>query len=298
MIKIYYVPGFRKTREYMLIKQGLERNPRVKLVDKAEKSDFVFQFYYVKRHEEHYTERFPAEKTVVIDYHDNANWLSSVPCFAYFKRSNVQKVDRGNYVTKERIKRSSKFHPISFAIMDEFISNPHPRITGNVERDLVLSCTLRKTRRPHFNRVRVLDFLTQLNIQGKKQIGNYTRGTMKRFNAPDMREYFRLLRRSRIVVTCNPDKWEGDHRLWEAFANGALVFVDKMYAPMKNKPINGTHCFYYELTNRGLRNLRKKLFYYMEHVAEAERIAKIGHDFAMQYHRPSNRIDEILDVIT
>lgn len=291
MIKIYYVPGFRKTREYLLIKQGLESNDRVNLVASEEESDFVFQFYYIKRHAGHYTEQFDPKKTVVIDYHDSHKWISPVPCRWYFKRSWVQMINKGLYVKKTRVKRHRKFHPISFAIMDEFI------ITENYKRDLVLSCTLRKTRRPHHNRVRVLNFMIQMDIQGKKQIGSLNRGTMKRFNQPDMREYFRMLRQSRIVVTCNPDRWEGDHRTWEAFANGALVFIDKMYTPIKHPLIDGEHCIFYELTNRGLRNLRKKLIYFMEHPDDAETIAKQGYDFTMKYHRASNRIDEILDVI-
>jgi len=41
-------------------------------------------------------------------------------------------------------------------------------------------------------------------------------------------EYVDALSGSQIVVTCNPDGWEGDSRLGEALASGALVFADVM----------------------------------------------------------------------
>ena len=99
-------------------------------------------------------------------------------------------------------------------------------------------------------------------------------------------------------MTCNPDKWEGDHRTWEAFANGPLVFVDRMYTPMVHPLIDGEHCIFYDLSDEGLEELRKKILYFLENPTQAEAIAKAGHEFTMKYHRASNRVDEILDVIT
>jgi len=177
--------------------------------------------------------------------------------------------------------------------MDEFI------IGKDIERDIVLSCTLRKeVRYGHFDRVRVLELLGSMDIEGKAVIGSLSKRIMRRFGESDMREYFKILRRSRIVVTCNPSEHEGDHRTWEAFANGALVFVDRTLTPLRYPLIDGEHCIFYELNNRGLSNLRKKIYYFLEHTEEADTIAKAGHKFTMKYHRTTNRIDEILDVIT
>jgi len=294
MIKIYYVPCYREgTREYRLIRQGLVNNPRVELVDNIGESDFVFQFYYIARHREHYPHDLPPEKTVVIDYHDRSHFKCRIECIAYFKRSWVDRVESsdGKYAIKRVIKHPSHYHPLTLAIMDEFI------ISKDINRDIALSCTLRKKGR-HFNRIRVLELLERMNIRGKTQIGEFNSGHMNRFNKPDMREYFRLLKRSRIVVTCNPTKWEGDHRTWEAFASGALVFVDKIYTPMLHPLINGKHCIFYKMSYQGLRTLRKKILYFLKETNHAEDIAKAGHEFTMKYHRTSNRIDEILEVIT
>ena len=293
MIKIYYVPAYRGgTREFKLIKQGLVSNPRVELVNNIEESDFVFQFYYIARHREHYPHDLPPEKTVVIDYHDRQYFHCPVECIAYFKRSWVVRVESpdGKYATKKVIPHLPHYHPLTFAIMDQFI------ISEDIERDIVLSCTLRRKSR-HFNRIKVLELLEKMDIQGKTQIGGFNAGHMRRFNEPDMREYFRLLKRSRIVVTCNPNKWEGDHRTWEAFANGTLVFIDKIYSPMVHPLIDGKHCIFYEMSPSGLEELRARILYYLKHVEEADTIARVGHEFTMKYHRASNRIDEILDVI-
>jgi len=290
MIKIHYVPATWITREYRLIRQGLVNNSRVELVDSEEKSDFVFLFYTALGHGPQAIHGFPPDKTVFIDYRDQPNVVFPGSCLAYFKRSWVEMVKETNYTTKRPVHRPSNFYPLMLAIMDEFI------IGGNITRDLALSCTIRP-HAGHPNRPRVLDFIKKINIQGKKQLGEFNRGSMSRFNAPDMREYFRLLRRSRIVVTCNPSQWEGDFRTWEAFANGALVFVDKMYTPMAHPLNDGKHCIIYEASDQGLEELRKKILYFLEETNHADAIAKVGFDFAMKYHTASNRIDEILDVV-
>lgn len=290
MIKIYYVPASWITREYRLIRQGLVNNSRVKLVDNEKEGDFIFLFYTALGHGPQAIHGFPPEKTVFIDYRDDPHAVYVGSCLAYFKRSWVEMVKEGNYTTKRDVTRPANFHPLTMAIMDEFI------IGGNVARDIVLSCTVRP-HAGHPNRPRILEAVKKINIQGKKQIGELNRGTMNRFNAPDMREYFRLLRRSRIVVTCNPSQWEGDFRTWEAFANGALVFVDRMYTPMTHPLVDGEHCIIYDASDTGLQELRAVILYYLKHTVEAEAIAKAGFDFAMKYHRASNRIDEILQVI-
>ena len=292
MIKIYYVPCVGGgTREYKLIKQGLVNNPRVELIDNREESDFIFLFYYLSKHKEYYPQDFLPEKTVVIDYHDRSRWLSHVKCFAYFKRSWVVMLKSDGYTTKVAIPRAPHIHPLTMAIMDEFI------IKEEMERDITLSCPLRiKPGNP--NRQRVLDLVRKMDILGKTQIGQLNKGSMRGFNDSNMRDYFKLLRRSKIVVTCNPSRWEGDHRTWEAFASGALVFVDKMWTPLTHPLIDGKHCIFYNLSDSGLIELEERILFYLRHGELAYDIAREGHEFTMKYHRTSSRIDEILNVIT
>ncbi len=300
MIKIYWVPRHTENRESILIGQGLANNPRVELVDNHEDSDFIFHFYYRKHKEREKTKEveafypdFPRDKTVMIDYHDNPNWYCQVPSFAYFKRSWVESVNRRHYTVRRPIQHPPYMHPLTMAIMDEFV------VEEDLKRDVVLSCTVReKEKRGHIDRIRVLRLLEQMNIEGNVQIGQLNKGNMKRFNDYDMKHYFRYLKRSRIVVTCNPSKWEGDHRTWEAFANGALVFVDRTLTPLVHPLVDGKHCIFYDLSDYGLRILRNKILYFIEETNHAEDVARVGHEFTMKYHRTSNRIDEILDIIT
>jgi len=305
MIKIYWVPRYKENRESCLIGQGLANNPRVELVDNHEESDFIFHFFYRKYKDaeknreimQFYSQEYPRHKTVMIDYHDNPNWYCQVPCFAYFKRSWSFGINEGRYTVRQPIQHPLYMHPLTMAIMDEFISDPHHY--KNSKRDVILSCTLRKKeKRGHIDRIRILRLLKHMKLQGNVQIGQFNKGNMKRFNAPDMRGYFDLLRRSRIVVTCNPSKWEGDHRTWEAFANGALVFVDRTLTPLVHPLIDGKHCIFYDLSDEGLEKLQKKIFFFLANPQWADDIAKAGHEFTMKYHRSSNRIDEILEVIT
>jgi len=296
VVKIYYPPAVhRETREYLLIKQGLENNSRVELVGSEPESDFVFQFYYVKRRSREFPPiTSPPEKTVIIDYHDKPRWFfpEGEKMLAYFKRSWTEMEHKENYTIRKECPKPENVYPITFAIMDEFI------VYEEMERDYTLSCTFRPVKhRQHLNRERVLTLLKGIYIPGKVQLGSYTKGSMKRFNAPDMQEYFRLLKRSKIIITCNPGRWDGDHRTWEALANGALVFVDTMSFPLSHPLIDGKHCIFYEPSDNGLMRLWKKILYYIENQGEAEAIAKEGHEFAMKYHRTSNRIDEILEVI-
>lgn len=293
MIKVHYVPSRKITREYRLIRQGLENNRRIELVDNEEESDFVFLFYTVFKHNHDYIPASPPNKIVFLDYMDKPHrvWSVGRKYLAYFKRSWVEEIYAGNYTTKRVIPRPSNFHPLTMAIMDEFI------IDEDLGRDIVLTCVIRPHKR-HPNRPRTLNFIKGMNIQGKTQIGKFNEGRSRWFNNEEMREYFRLLKRSRIVVTCNPGRWEGDHRTWEAFANGALVFVDRMYTPMIHPLIDGKHCIFYDLSDKGLEQLRKKILYFLQETDHADDIARAGHEFTMRYHRTMNRIDEILAVIT
>ena len=291
MTEIFFVPRHRETRESHLIKQGIENNPGTRFCRRSHRADFIFQFYFVPRNAAFYCQSYPAEKTVVLDYHDFSHFHLPLGCLAYFKRSWPSPIRQGKYIVKEIIDRPSNYHPISMAILDEFI------LDEDLERDYTLSCTLRAGK--HHNREKVLGIVSSININGKFHIGDYTpRGTMMRFNGPDMKKYFRLLKRSKIIVTCNPDKWEGDHRTWEALAAGALVFVDRMLTPLVHPLIDGKHCIFYEMSDAGLQEMKEKIEYFIRNPGQARTIAMTGHDFAMKYHRSTNRIDEILEVIT
>ena len=286
MINVYFVPSKKITREYHLIEQGLRNNVRINMVDNEKDSDFVFLFYTsLNRHPE-YATKFDPKKTIFIDYHDKSDVVFDVKCKAYFKRSWVE----GGAGIKRSKKWPLHYYPISFAIMDEFLIDDEP------ERSFTLTCTIRPHVR-HVNRPIVLNFIKRMKIDGVTQRGEFNTGSMNRFNDNEMKEYFRLMKRSRLVVTCNPSRWEGDHRTWEAFASGALVFVDRMFVPMIHPLIHYVHCIIYDVTDYGLKELGKQIHYFVENRGHANAITKNGFEYAMKYHRSSNRIDDIFTMI-
>lgn len=56
--------------------------------------------------------------------------------------------------------------------------------------------------------------------------------------------YVNALVESQIIVTVNPNNWEGDSRLGEALASGAVVLVDRMVDPPPQYG-HGHHLYYY-----------------------------------------------------
>ena len=107
--------------------------------------------------------------------------------------------------------------------------------------------------------------------------------------------YYEKMFNSKIVVTCNPDNWEGDYRTWEALSSGALVFVDKMLTPITNPLINEKHIIFYNRNN--FQELKEKILFYLNNPDLAKDISQQGNQHALKYHKPSDRIDEILSYL-
>jgi spore maturation protein CgeB len=100
---------------------------------------------------------------------------------------------------------------------------------------------------------------------------------------------------SRIIVTGNPSDWEGDFRLWESMASGALVFMDTMQTPAPFPLRHGETIVFYSTYNES--DFLAKLHYYLTHEEEARKIARNGYLHALRHHRTVNFIDYILKTI-
>lgn len=100
-----------------------------------------------------------------------------------------------------------------------------------------------------------------------------------------------------MIVTANPDQWDGDMRTWEALASGALVLVDASHTPFPPglALVHGGHVVFYD--NRDRASLLGLLRHYLDHPEEAAAIAKRGQAFALQHHRASSRIDYVDAVV-
>ena len=102
-------------------------------------------------------------------------------------------------------------------------------------------------------------------------------------------DYLGQMFRAKLIVTSNPSDWEGDFRLMEAFASGALIFVDHMYVPRPHPLLHGKHIVYYDNNNK--TDLFEQLYYYRTELESSRRIAVAGYLHAMKYHRAANLMD-------
>jgi spore maturation protein CgeB len=108
-------------------------------------------------------------------------------------------------------------------------------------------------------------------------------------------EYFKQMKNSKIIVTCNPDNWEGDYRLFESLSCKCLVFSDKMITPVINNFIDKKHLIYYDRNN--LELLKENLLYYLNNKDLIDEVSENGYLHALKYHKPEDRILEIINKI-
>lgn len=97
---------------------------------------------------------------------------------------------------------------------------------------------------------------------------------------------------SRIIVTVNPAHWEGDFRLWESMATGALIFVDPLFVPHPFPLEDGKHVVYYSNNNK--TDLWAKLDYYRNNPEIARKVAINGYLHTMTHHRTVSFADYVL----
>lgn len=97
-----------------------------------------------------------------------------------------------------------------------------------------------------------------------KNITNAVLGQVNKGSRNNLNElYFSGMHNAKIIVTVNPAHWEGDFRLWESLASGALVFVDPLHTPMPYPLVHGVHVIFF--SNSDKDDLFRKLDYYRQH---------------------------------
>jgi glycosyltransferase involved in cell wall biosynthesis len=229
-----------------------------------------------------------AQNTVIIDYRDDMRKVYPNQALAYFKRSVVDKANfRFHQFSREVI-------PISYSVRNEFLD--HGAI-WNAERNIDIAVFFNPS--PALNKTQKIYYRTQVAqyVAREFETLNIFVGILGKSGASGRNsyqaEYFELMQRCKIVVTCNPDRWEGDYRLFEALCSGALVIVDNMLTPLANSFKHRSHLVYYDREDISvLGNLIRE---FLSDSKERERIAKNGHSYTLEKHTASSRIDEILD---
>lgn len=230
------------------------------------------------------------KKEIIIDYNDwtdtrnvpNNDVLKNI-C-KYFKRSMVKK-EQG--ISKEIIEYSREIIPISYGIRSDFIE--YDKIFEFVKYNYDICCM--------FNggggfRSIIPNIINK--YQGEKFVGFVT-DCQNRYGVVNTK-YFEILKTSKIIVTANPPDWEGDFRLWEALLMGNLVLCDKMLLPsiIKYPLENKKHLVYYS----NPQELVYLINYYINNETERNKIAKEGRDYCLKYHKFSDRVLEVIEVIS
>ncbi len=288
-IKIFFPDiGSKCSEARWMIAEGLKANPRVLVVSSDEQADYCIN---------HRSCRNPKDRLIMIDYADGYKHIAHAgPCLLYMKRSCVIKENNGfRYIPTVL---SKKMVPIAYAMkhgVENYMNMPSPK---NID----ISCFFNTTcTRPiqHHHRSAVAKFIS--NLRRDPAFSKYkihvgiagASGYDGRNSTDDV--YHKTMIRSKIIVTCNPSMWSGDYRLFESFIGQSMVFVDRMVMPVKHPFEHKKHIYYYHRND--MTNLKNALLYYLEHPEERKQIAVEGQQYVLRYHRPGNRIDEMLQEI-
>jgi glycosyl transferase family 1 len=303
MYKIYF-PLFdhheSRTNEVRLTHEGLLAHPQVTLVDRPELADYLIfcqnhlvdhcplhrQFRSIK-------DRYK-EQTILLDYDDNPHTVFDAADFRwrlYFKRSCVDR--RTGQVMRYP---GLRIIPTAYAVMEDMVAPPpdHDR-----PRRLDLAClfddSVTSAEPYKHGRGRLLQFARQLATThpGAMQIGPVS-STNTAGRSAIHPAYKRCLYDSRIVLHANPDWWEGDSRTWEALASGALLFVDRIHAPIAHPLIDGEHLVFYDFTVAGMAALEARIIHFLGCEPERAAIASRGRDFVLTHHRSIDRVNAIV----
>ena len=263
---------------------GIKSNSSTELCHCLEEADYIFLDF---RHcvDGLYEITHP-DKTIIIDYQDDPQFTFPDPSLLYFKRSVVDTRD-GSFVNYAR-----DITPISYCVKDEYL-NRSSQFSSN--RDIDIAIFFDPAQPPGKARNHYRSLVTQFikNTFGELNTFVGIAGKNGEIGRSEFQsDYFDIMTRSKIVVTCNPDLWEGDYRLFEALSSGSLVLIDRMITPVENPFIDWEHLVYYDRNQLGkLGNTIKEL---LANDAVRSYIANNGYEHAMNYHTASNRISEIL----
>ncbi len=292
-----------RSNEVRLTHAGLASHPRVVLVDDPDGADYlIFCQNHLVSHCPFHAHFQPIKdrlkhRAIMLDYGDDPHRIIDADDFRwalYFKRSCVDRltnrsVDYGDLPVL----------PTAYCVPDEMVDAPDGYGSA---RHIAVSCLFEDAviDSPVFSRARgrLLTFAKQLarDRAFPMQVGLVSECGPVGRSALDSR-YKQCLFDSNIVLHANPDGWEGDSRLWEAVASGALVFVDRMCQPITHPLLDGVHVVFYDLTDGGMQELEDRILYYLSHHEERETIGRQGREFVLAKHRPIHRVNEIIDAL-
>ena len=298
--KVYYCKHVSAgVRFYFLVREGLLHHPHIDLVESPAEADVVVYLPESARWKKSECgDRSLMKKMVVLDEGDGPDLFTldglvhggAKEWLLYFKRSFVKRRD-GKFVGyMPYLLKHSAVLPMTYTIADAYV---RPKFNFLKNRRYEVVTTLRgHAADPVRARVRgYVEEYCKARALGKKCILGQVNGASRRTVDGN---YLESMYQGKIVVTSNPSHWEGDFRLMEAIASGALIMVDTMRAqtsPSSPRP----HLIYYDNHNKS--DLWAKLDHYRDNADEARRVAITGYLHCMKYHRAVNLVDYIFRTV-
>jgi len=212
-------------------------------------------------------------------------------CGAYYKRSWLQGIER-----KPIPKTPKPILPLDYCVLDEYLAVKEPShkdknvvylVLPNKQYAVRRYCVYLVLKAAKFSNS-IIGSVTMQGRTGRRAI----------FAPPENNgfiEYLKMLKRAKILFTAFPDLWDGDSRTWETFSSGSLVFMDTTWIPSPHPIENRKHCVIYNaLSQESLFKAVELARYYLENEAERQYIARTGKDYVLKYHRPVNRVTQML----
>ena len=322
MIKIFLEDGDPASTTWAPLYEGVVSNDRVMMVNSMDDADYcIFHFQgpswkYFQRSEDWpdptlwemgypNASSIPLEKTIYVDCNDSTELMHDHKVKLYLKRSMVSLLGKDG----TRIKREYPEYvkPFSHTCVLNDLKNQTSSFNKDRQYDVI--STFREFDGPlhaaSSARGSASDFHADSN-RFRIQLQNVLKTafpfyctSFKEFNDSGSGDfetsYINHLKNSKIIVTMNPADWEGDNRLYESLACGAMVFCDQLYVDIPDKFIDGKHLIYYNVVD--VDTLCEQILYYLEHQDELNKIARAGYEFVHQFHSPSARIDQILNYL-
>ena len=232
-------------------------------------------------------------KIIHYDYRDT-NFLEYEiieNCLKSFKRSVLQRD------SDKVINDFSKIEHISHCALNEYYLYSH------YEKKYDIGCFFDISDIKHLGirRFNLIDTLLCCKIKnsligtstGKKQKARLAIFSNDFFN--EFYTFLKLQSACKIIFTAQPSHCEGDNRTWEAMASGGLVFMDKMFPHYKYPLIDEKHCIFYDALNRNsILEAYDKAKYYLKNNEKRIKIAKEGFEYVKKYHRPINRVKQMI----
>lgn len=230
-----------------------------------------------------------ASKIVIIDYSDPPT-IDFIPSDIiekvgwYFKRSVVKRGD--DMIVYPHLPLSGEITPIHFAVREDYLR--YERSLPPVEEKCydIVCMFLEDQGGMRGKAVEVVKNRNEKVFHGVV----YDKDFSKRYGIVN-KEYYNIMRKSKIIVTANPKDWEGDFRLWEALLTGSMVMCDRMIS--NPGLVDRTHIIWYD----NPEHLDVLLTYYLQKPEEIEEIGMNGKLWCLGNGLYKHRVQDILDKI-